>query len=81
MFSDLFLQKMEALGVDAACWGAHICPAQLLAVLFLPKLGREISHGLFFGCPKASARGRQDALPAPLSTYCKRIATAFTICA
>ena len=58
-------------------------PAWPMAARFLPRLGREISHGLFLGCPQAGARaagrGRQDAHPAPLSLCCKRIATAFTI--
>ena len=54
-----------------------------MAARLLPKLSREISHGLFLGCPQAGAqaaeRGRQDAHPAPLSLCCKRIETAFTI--
>jgi hypothetical protein len=44
----IFLPKCRQAGVDGAMLQAHIRSARRDAVRFLPKLGREISHGLFF---------------------------------
>ena len=59
--------------------GGACHPSVAVAARFLPKLGREISHGLFLGCPQAGAWGRQVAQLVPLSLCCKKIATAFTM--
>ena len=59
--------------------GGAYHPSAAMAARFLPKLGREIPHGLFLGCPQAAAWGRQVAQLVPLSLCCKKIATAFTM--
>ena len=44
----IFLPKTRQAGVDGIRHQAHIPGARHFAVRFLPKLGREMSHGLFF---------------------------------
>lgn len=39
-----------------------MCRARLMAARFLPKLGREMSNGLFFGLAAGSCAGRSAGM-------------------